>query len=180
MPCIIDFKGVPVVPHQSAASLRARYVEQAAADLEENRCLQGELAARIKALQQEEALLVDILALAKRHAGSTEQRQEIAGGRGSEQGADAGVRNRSGQPLLGDILTELLGEYDEPRHAKELRDELLEKHPGRASTPQVVRNTLESLVAKGKVRRDKQNRSVLYALIVPAAPKAASASMSDA
>lgn len=46
-----------------------------------------------------------------------------------------------------------------------MRDELLEKHPDRNPTPQVVRNTLESLVAKGRIRRHKQQRSVMYTLV---------------
>ncbi|MES5825462.1 hypothetical protein [Streptomyces sp. RG80] len=48
-----------------------------------------------------------------------------------------------------------------------MRDELLEKHPHRTPTPQVVRNILESLAAKGRIRRHKQKRSVLYTLMEP-------------
>lgn len=65
------------------------------------------------------------------------------------------------------LLADLLGKYDEPRLAKELRDELLVKHPDRNPTPQVVRNTLESLVAKGRIRHHKQERSVMYTLVKP-------------
>ncbi|WP_199842915.1 hypothetical protein [Streptomyces formicae] len=72
------------------------------------------------------------------------------------------------QPLLGDVLLELLSGYTEPRLAQELRNELLEKHPSRNPTPQVVRNTLESLVAKGRVQRHKQQRSVMYTVVKPA------------
>lgn len=82
--------------------------------------------------------------------------------------AKAGGKKKSQQPLLGDLLLGLLGTHDEPRLAQELRDELLEKHPDRSPTPQVVRNTLESLVAKGSVRRHKQQRSVMYSLVVTA------------
>ncbi|MHB9857180.1 BlaI/MecI/CopY family transcriptional regulator [Streptomyces sp. YIM S03343] len=70
-------------------------------------------------------------------------------------------------PRLGDLFTELLRAHGEPRLAKELRDELLVKHPDRAPTPQVVRNTLEALVAKGRVQRHKQQRSVLYTVTAP-------------
>lgn len=80
----------------------------------------------------------------------------------SKEGAD-----RPKQPLLGALLMVLLGAHTEPRLAKELRDELMEKHPDRVPTPQVVRNTLESLVAKGRIRRHKQQRSVMYTLIEP-------------
>ncbi|MFF4225104.1 BlaI/MecI/CopY family transcriptional regulator [Streptomyces sp. L500] len=88
--------------------------------------------------------------------------------------APAGTRTKSdakgkpGRPLLGDSLMDLLSGHDEPRSAKELRDELLEKDPSRNPTPQVVRNTLESLVAKGRVQRHKQQRSVMYTLVEPA------------
>ncbi len=173
---------------QSTATLRSRYVEQAASDLEENRRLQQQLAERMKLLKQEEVLLSDILQLAERYEGSSdpsrlpEQAQDepvlTPAGRGAakssespakspaksvEKGATkAAAKGKSRQPLLGDLLLDLLWTYDEPRLAKELRDELLEKHPDRTPTPQVVRNTLEALVAKGRIRRHKQQRSVMY------------------
>ncbi|MFG3660966.1 hypothetical protein [Streptomyces sp. NPDC047706] len=198
------------MPSQSAASLRSRYVEQAASDLEKNRRLQGELAEKIRVLKQEEALLVDILTLAERYVDSSDASPhreradtEVAAPRqeavsedmpagvgespdhaptkrrsgGGTSGSSAVSRNR--RPPLGDILAELLSSHDEPRHAKELRDELLEKHPGRTPTPQVVRNTLESLVAKGKIRRYKQKRSVLYTLAESHVRKAVTASVGD-
>lgn len=160
---------------QSTATLRSRYVEQAASDLEENRRRQRELVQSIKMLKREEALLADILALAERHVGDVgepsalpEQAQEEptvrpagpAKGRHGAGRRKAGGRSR--QPLLTDILLDLLRAQDRPRLAKELRDELLAEHPDRTPTPQVVRNTLESLVAKGRVRRHKNERSVTY------------------
>lgn len=176
---------------QSAATLRSRYVAQAASDLEENRRRQQELAERITALKQEEALLADILNLAERYEGFAdasrlpEQLQDepvVAKAKKTSTGAaarrspsaksaptaktaKAGAKGKSRQPLLGDLLADLLSRYEEPRLAKELRDELLEKHPDRNPTPQVVRNTLESLVAKGRIRRHKQQRSVMYTLV---------------
>ncbi|MFB7493381.1 hypothetical protein ACFC09_01525 [Streptomyces sp. NPDC056161] len=187
----------------SAATLRSRYVAQAASDLEENRRRQRELAEKIKMLEQEEALLVDILVLAERYEGSEElsplpeqaqdepvitrakshpkAKQESAadtpsrrpassaGKRTSTSTTKAAAKGKSRQPLLGDLLADLLAAYDEPRLAKELRDELMQKHPDRSPTPQVVRNTLESLVAKGRIRRHKQQRSVMYTLAESAA-----------
>ncbi|BBJ46997.1 hypothetical protein ACFV27_21220 [Streptomyces antimycoticus] len=178
---------------QSAATLRTRYVAQAASDLEENRRRQQELAERITVLKQEEALLADILNLAERYenfadasrlpeqlqdepvAAEAEQAPAKAASRrtapvktaASGKTAKAGAKEKSRQPLLGDLLVDLLAKYDEPRLAKELRDELLGKHPDRNPTPQVVRNTLESLVAKGRIRRHKQQRSVMYTLVKP-------------
>ncbi|MFJ3672506.1 hypothetical protein ACIPSE_39215 [Streptomyces sp. NPDC090106] len=176
---------------QSAATLRSRYVEQAASDLEENRRRQQELAEKITVLKQEEALLADILNLAERYEGfadasrlpeqlqdepvvtkakrtpakATSRRPAPAKAPAVSSSAAAGAKGKSRQPLLGDLLAQLLAKYDEPRLAKELRDELLKKHPDRNPTPQVVRNTLESLVAKGLIQRHKQQRSVMYTLV---------------
>ncbi|MFE9611373.1 hypothetical protein [Streptomyces sp. NPDC006012] len=198
----------------SAATLRSRYVAQAASDLEENRRRQQELAEKIKMLEQEEALLVDILVLAERYEGSEElsplpeqaqdepvitrtkshpkAKQESGstdtparrpasstGKRTSTSPTKAAAKGKSRQPLLGDLLADLLGAYHEPRLAKELRDELMEKHPDRSPTPQVVRNTLESLVAKGRIRRHKQQRSVMYTLAEPAARVTAAEDLPD-
>ncbi|AYC44067.1 hypothetical protein [Streptomyces griseorubiginosus] len=176
---------------QSAATLRSRYVAQAASDLEENRRRQEELEDRLAVLKQEEALLTDILNIAERYEGSadanrlpeqvhdepavtkTHQKPARSSARRSAPAESstatttvkAGTKAKSRQPLLGELLSELLGQYEEPRQAKELREELLEKHPHRNPTPQVVRNTLESLVAKGRIRRHKQERSVMYTLV---------------
>ncbi|MGW3496348.1 hypothetical protein [Streptomyces sp. NPDC001020] len=185
---------------QSAATLRSRYVEQAASDLEENRRRQQELAQKIRFLKQEEALLADILKLAERYEGFADatrlpeqaqgesvvakarQRTETAAAARRSASANsaaagtkakAGAKGKSHRPLLGELLTELLDSHEEPRLAKELRDELLEKYPGRNPTPQVVRNTLESLVAKGRIQRHKQQRSVMYTLVKPAESAAA-------
>jgi hypothetical protein len=167
-------------------------VEQAASDLENNRRRQQELAERIEVLKQEEALLVEIIELAERYEGFAdasrlpEQQQDepvvaeakrapdraaarrpATAGKARGASAKAGAKGTSPQALLGDVLADLLGKYDEPRLAKELRDELLETFPDRHPTPQVVRNTLESLVAKGRVQRHKQQRSVMYTLVKP-------------
>ncbi|MET7305042.1 hypothetical protein [Embleya sp. NPDC005575] len=175
---------------QSTAALRSRYVEQTASDLKENRRRQQELAARITLLKQEEALLTDILDLAERYEGFADasrlpeqaqdeplakaERAPVASRRSASVGtapadtpAQAGGKGEPRRPRLGELLSNLLGTHQEPRLAKELRDELLEKHPDRDPTPQVVRNTLESLVAKGHVQRHKQQRSVMYSLAEP-------------
>lgn len=141
-------------------------------------------------LKQEEALLADILTLAERYEGFADasrlpeqvqdepaaakakaptraaaRRSAPAKSATTTTAPKAGAKGKSHQPLLGDLLAELLDQYEEPRPAKELRDELLKKHPDRNPTPQVVRNTLESLVAKGRIRRHKEQRSVMYTLV---------------
>nr|WP_202454740.1 hypothetical protein [Streptomyces sp. SID8367] len=79
--------------------------------------------------------------------------------------AKAGAKGKSHQPLLGDLLVDLLAGHDTPQPASDLREELLAKHPDRNPTPQVVRNTLESLVAKSRIRRHKKQRAVMYTLV---------------
>ncbi|WP_436842752.1 hypothetical protein [Streptomyces flaveolus] len=159
-------------------------MEQAAADLEENLRQQQELARRIDALREEETLLKSILDLAGHSEVMPEQAQEstprpfrapsrgapTSAGRGGGRAAAApqqrGRKARQSaatrRPLLRDLLLELLKGHAEPCPAHELREELLRAHPDRTPTPQVVRNTLEGLVAKGLIERHKQNRSVLY------------------
>ncbi|MEV6057290.1 hypothetical protein [Streptomyces sp. NPDC052107] len=177
---------------QSAGTLRSPYVEQAVSDLEENRRRQHELTERIRVLKHEEALLADILKLAERYEGFEDPsrlpeqvQEEPVGARAKRAPANAasqrpasartapaggtaktGAKGKSRPPLLGDLLAELLGNHKEPRLAAELRDELRKKYPDRKPTPQ-VRNTLESLVARGRVRRHKQQRSVMYTLVKP-------------
>ncbi|MGW2250718.1 hypothetical protein ACWCXH_11010 [Kitasatospora sp. NPDC001660] len=205
---------------QTAASLRSRYAVQAASDLEGNRRRQQELADELKKLQQEEALLVDIMSVAERYSDDTKpapipeqaqdsppvpeqartrdepapadtpaeaptdvpaakvsRRKRAARTPSPRAGSTAGstvkasakarrvVKAPSQRPLLGDILTHLLAGHGEPRTAKELRDEFLVAHPDREPTPQVVRNALGALVAKGRVERRKDQRSVMYSLV---------------
>ncbi|WP_051370400.1 hypothetical protein [Streptomyces sp. 142MFCol3.1] len=194
---------------QSAATLRTRYEEQAASDLEENRRRQRELIDALEVLKQEETLLLDILKVAERFdvrvpqqatdepAAVTEPQDEPAAEAPEALGpevetpeADAAPapptkaskrpgRSRAATPRpskktakavtkaqpqqsLGEVLLGLLRTHDEPRPAKELREELLRKHTDRTPTPQVVRNTLEALVAKGRIQRHKRERSVMY------------------
>lgn len=179
---------------QSTATLRSRYIEQAASDLEKNRHQQQEFTEALARLKHEESLLVDILTLAERYEGlpeasevpsqkraepyapdvrpaspptqkTTRRSAHMRERRLKKAQAEADAKGKSRQPLLGEILTELLGSQSEPRLAKELREELIVKHPDRSPTPQVVRNTLESLVAKGHAQRHKQQRSVMYTLV---------------
>ncbi len=175
-------------------STAIRLVDQAASDLEANRRLQQKLTDRITVLQQEEALLTDILKLAQQYEGFADpsrlpeqlqdepgtaapkakrvsagaaRRSVPAGTAAAGDTRKAGAKTKARRPLLGDLLMEMLGAHEEPRLAKELRDELLAQHPDRDPTPQVVRNTLEALVAKGRIQRHKQQRSVMYTLVDP-------------
>ena len=165
---------------QSADTLRSRYVEQAASDLRENHRRQQELAEQLGVLRQEEALLEDILALAARHenpASPSGPREPVAEEEPAQEDAPvvAETAEQPRQALLSDVLTGLLGTHQEPRLAKQLREELVASFPEWTPTPQVVRNTLESLVSKGLVNRHNQQRSVTYALVEPVGPEAPTA-----
>ncbi|MFF8592469.1 hypothetical protein ACF061_13665 [Streptomyces sp. NPDC015220] len=218
------------MPIKSAtATVRSRYAEQAAADLAENRRRQSELTRQLEALQQEEALLLNILSIAEhpaavpepahvpqqaqnepalepaaapsavtpspaadgtpaerparteeggtarpRSTGSKRAAKSAAGNTGKKAAKNTG-KTEGRQVLLRDLLLDLLSGHSEPRLAAELREELLEKHPDREPTPQVVRNTLEALVAKGRIQRHKQSRSVMYTVVEPGEGEASGA-----
>ncbi|MFI2645244.1 hypothetical protein [Streptomyces sp. NPDC018610] len=99
---------------------------------------------------------------------STEGTTSKSAGKSTGRSAGkAAAKKDEPQVLLRDLLLDLLGGHSEPRLAAELREELLSKHPDREPTPQVVRNTLEALVAKGRIQRHKQGRSVMYTLVGP-------------
>ncbi|MFB7780991.1 hypothetical protein [Streptomyces bauhiniae] len=154
-------------------------MEQAAQDLEENRRQQAAMAAQLASLREEELLLENILNLAEHSAALPRQQSPASPAEPSDALASDNVspsppgavrsepvraRRHAGLPLLRELLVVLLAGHREPRLAKELHEELLEKHSDRRPSPQVVRNTLEDLVAKGQVRRHKQARTVTYTL----------------
>jgi hypothetical protein len=76
--------------------------------------------------------------------------------------ADVKKAARREGPTLGALVLGLLTGHGEPRTVKEVEEDLATAHPERPVTTQVVRNALESLVAKGDVERAKKQRSVMY------------------
>ncbi|MER5887807.1 BlaI/MecI/CopY family transcriptional regulator [Streptomyces sp. NPDC001941] len=81
-------------------------------------------------------------------------------------------------PALGDLVLEVLRKTTgEPRTAREVFHDLGAGEPGRATSEQSVRNTLESLVKKGRAERSTQGRSVLYTAPAQAADAPASAAV---
>lgn len=83
----------------------------------------------------------------------------------SEKTAAAGgakKASRNGAPTLRDLVSAQLSEQKEPRSAAEVTTALTQAHPQRKVGATVVRNTLESLVAKGQAVRSKQQNSVFY------------------
>ncbi|WP_030992906.1 hypothetical protein [Streptomyces sp. NRRL WC-3744] len=173
----------------SPVTLRTRYTDQAVADLEENRRRQAELRSHLEVLQQEETLLLDILNLTGKPAanpGAAPPSEATESPSASSSATPAPTEpsldalapagdppvpskpeHRGGsaqQPLLREVLLDLLSAHNEPRTAKEVWQEYLQNQPDRSPSNQVVRNTLEGLVARGLVTRHKQKRTVLYTL----------------
>jgi hypothetical protein len=72
-----------------------------------------------------------------------------------------GARKSDGPPLR-ELVLGLLAQHHEPSMVGEVVKELTQAHPERTASPQVVRNTLEGLVAKGDVERERKQGSVFY------------------
>ncbi|SNT45313.1 hypothetical protein [Actinacidiphila glaucinigra] len=85
--------------------------------------------------------------------------------------------SRSGaEPTLRSLVADILAASSEPRMVSEFVDTLARQHPSRATpSAPVVRNALESLVAKGLAERARQQGSVFYSPVVSAAPDAGNA-----
>ncbi|MFF3950553.1 BlaI/MecI/CopY family transcriptional regulator [Streptomyces sp. NPDC001902] len=65
-------------------------------------------------------------------------------------------------PTLGAVIHERLLQHQQPRTAAEVTTDLSQALPDRRVGTPVVRSTLEQLVAKGRVTRSRQGRSVFY------------------
>ncbi|MEU8795061.1 hypothetical protein [Streptomyces sp. NPDC048643] len=68
----------------------------------------------------------------------------------------------SGQPTLVELIRSYLTAQGEPRSAAEVSTALGKSHPDRRIQTNVVRTTLENLVAKSHAHRAKQGTSVFY------------------
>ncbi|MFD5813364.1 hypothetical protein [Streptomyces sp. NPDC127038] len=85
----------------------------------------------------------------------------------------------SAQPTLVDLIRRYLTEQREPRSAAEVSTALGQTHPERRIQTNVVRTTLENLVARSHAHRAKQGTSVFYTAVdaeEPSVPSAASES----
>ncbi|MFI1100365.1 hypothetical protein [Streptomyces melanogenes] len=65
-------------------------------------------------------------------------------------------------PTLREVVLGLFAGHQEPRTVSDVLTELTTAHPDRKTSPQVVRNTLEALVAKGELERERKQGSVFY------------------
>ncbi|MDG5809083.1 hypothetical protein P9869_42040 [Streptomyces ossamyceticus] len=66
------------------------------------------------------------------------------------------------QPTLVELIRQHLTHQSEPRSAAEVATALSQTHPDRRIQTNVVRTTLEGLVAKSKAQRTRQGSSVYY------------------
>ncbi|MFI1102143.1 hypothetical protein [Streptomyces melanogenes] len=74
----------------------------------------------------------------------------------------AGKSTDSSGPTLRELVLGLFADHQEPRTVADILTELTTTHPDRKTSPQVVRNTLEALVAKGELDRERKQGSVFY------------------
>ncbi|OQQ19959.1 hypothetical protein B0675_25040 [Streptomyces sp. M41(2017)] len=82
----------------------------------------------------------------------------------------------SGQPTLVELIRGYLTAQGEPRSAAEVSTALGKTHPDRRIQTNVVRTTLENLVAKSHAHRAKQGTSVFYTATDGHKPAATAAS----
>ncbi|MFJ2304029.1 hypothetical protein [Streptomyces sp. NPDC087787] len=90
------------------------------------------------------------------------------------------VATKKAQPTLADLVRRHLTEQNEPRSAAEVATALGEAHPDRGIKTNVVRTTLENLVARSQAQRSKQGTSVFYTAPHAPEPEAAPAPKAEA
>ncbi|MFF7498687.1 hypothetical protein ACFZBM_04500 [Streptomyces lavendulae] len=91
----------------------------------------------------------------------------------------AGKTGRAAEPPLRELVLALLVGAAEPRLVSEVASALIEAHPGRPTSTQVVRNALEALAKKGSIEKEHKQGSVMYTAPRPAAPEPAPAQAAE-
>lgn len=90
--------------------------------------------------------------------------------RGREAKPAAPRSGRSEEPTLRSLVADVLGTVAEPRMVSEFVDAVAKRFPDRAApSAPVMRNALESLVAKGLAERERKQGSVFYTPVAPPA-----------
>ncbi|MFE2535643.1 hypothetical protein [Streptomyces sp. NPDC059371] len=84
------------------------------------------------------------------------------------------ANDTSTQPTLIELIRRYLTDQREPRSAAEVSTALVQTHPERRIQTNVVRTTLENLVAKSHAHRAKQGTSVFYTAVEADEPSAPS------
>lgn len=181
-----------------AASLKPLYAARLAEDLERNSQEQERLSSEVAALQgkletlrHDQALLVNM----RQALGDTESAGEAAPAASGASASPAGTTPHASKPKVGrpkksaaaqkgssakvgkggsngptlrDLVVSHLSRAGEPCSALEVTDALANAHQDRDIKITVVRSTLEAMVAKGQVRRNKQGKSVFYTAVASA------------
>ncbi|MFE2151133.1 hypothetical protein ACFXAO_13995 [Streptomyces lavendulae] len=97
---------------------------------------------------------------------------KASGPKAADKAAGTG---RTAEPPLRELVLALLVGAAEPRMVSEVASALVETHPGRPTSTQVVRNALEALAKKGSIEKEHKQGSVMYTAPRPAAPEPAPA-----
>ncbi|WP_190024411.1 hypothetical protein [Streptomyces hiroshimensis] len=99
----------------------------------------------------------------KKPAASPGRRKQTAQAGRAGTGQAPGTRARRGDgPTLGELVLGVLSRHGQPRMVSEVVKELGEAHPERVVSGPVVRSTVEALVAKGRLERERKQGSVFY------------------
>jgi hypothetical protein len=89
----------------------------------------------------------------------------VAKERSTKKPAARKAASKTAQPTLVELIRRHLTEQNEPRSAAEIATALGQTHPDRAIKTNVVRTTLENLVARTQAQRTKQGTSVYYTAV---------------
>ncbi|MEU1168211.1 BlaI/MecI/CopY family transcriptional regulator [Streptomyces sp. NPDC005921] len=177
--------------------LASHYISQVNSDLDHNRKEQERITAELAALQEQLNILQQdhtVLVTMQQALGvpatpvqpaSTESatlpppRKKPASASGTRRPAKKAAApqpqdEEASQPTLVDLIHQHVSNQNEPRSAAEIAEALRQAHPQRTIDTKVVRTTLENLVAKNRVRRNRQNSSVFYTPTSTAQQEAAS------
>ncbi|MGW5371966.1 hypothetical protein ACWER6_30215 [Streptomyces sp. NPDC004009] len=92
---------------------------------------------------------------------------------GAKPAAGKPVAREGARPTLVDLVHRHLAGQSEPRSAAEVAKAVADAHPERSISSNVVRTTLENLVARSLAQRNKQGSSVFYTASAPAEPSSA-------
>ncbi|MEU4091752.1 hypothetical protein [Streptomyces sp. NPDC026673] len=97
-------------------------------------------------------------------------KKAAASRRGREAKPAAPPAARGEEPTLRSLVADVLGAVAEPRMVSEFVDAVAKRFPDRATpSAPVMRNALESLVAKGLAERERKQGSVFYTPVAPPA-----------
>lgn len=168
-------------------TLQTQYAKQVDADLERNtreqeriRSEAAALQAQLETLQKDHELLVSMQAALGTPPGKKAKAAKTATvprARRAKAGSDndkrpgkaaepkAAAKTNKTVPPLRELVVAVLAKHQEPRSAAEVAQELAQEHPERTLSVTVVRNALETSVAKNQSERTKQQKSVYYRVV---------------